>query len=407
MEKFSYDEITRADHRIRLFKVSTDTEEPLRCIIKTFDADKCPTTYEALSYTWTIPTSNVEKPRKILLNEKEFVVQENLYNFLKRISQGSIDDNGQPLRPSYLWIDAICINQESTTEKSSQVQHMGRVYERAQRVLAWLGEGDEMTKIAMRLILDTKATYGKSGKLPDSIWKSHPYVERYIRRVFSVGSSLQSELFQSCLDRPRVLLAKGVTMISGGQSIDFEDMSMMYFAHANMRAHELIPKTELPRCVSIFETRRRSMQKSLQEGHRFPALKFVVKDFCTFECSDPRDKIYGLLSLAGDGAEITVDYSKPPSWVYWETMAKWQWFLPVYARRAIQLGVSMQVTGREENAIFRDKKQYGWSYAVLGYSPIDIFADPEEYAERIEKERREDPKQIIRRRSLRRLGATL
>lgn len=39
-----------------------------------------------------------------------------------------------------LWIDALCINQDDISERSSQVGFMGRIYSNAVVVLIWLGE---------------------------------------------------------------------------------------------------------------------------------------------------------------------------------------------------------------------------------------------------------------------------
>ena len=53
-----------------------------------------------------------------------------------------------------LWIDAICINQESVEEKQLQVPLMGRVYNLAKRVIAWLGvglPGDEAMLVKVRV----------------------------------------------------------------------------------------------------------------------------------------------------------------------------------------------------------------------------------------------------------------
>jgi hypothetical protein len=38
-----------------------------------------------------------------------------------------------------LWADQLCINQDDCAEKASQIQKMGSIYERAGRVISWLG----------------------------------------------------------------------------------------------------------------------------------------------------------------------------------------------------------------------------------------------------------------------------
>jgi len=47
-----------------------------------------------------------------------------------------------------LWIDAICINQESIAERSQQVPIMGDIYKTAQRVFIWLGKGTKDSNLA-------------------------------------------------------------------------------------------------------------------------------------------------------------------------------------------------------------------------------------------------------------------
>ncbi|OCK76902.1 HET-domain-containing protein, partial [Lepidopterella palustris CBS 459.81] len=39
-----------------------------------------------------------------------------------------------------IWVDAICIDQDNFEEKSHQIQLMAKIYSKAIRALAWLGE---------------------------------------------------------------------------------------------------------------------------------------------------------------------------------------------------------------------------------------------------------------------------
>lgn len=45
----------------------------------------------------------------------------------------------------YLWIDAICLNQEDDIEKSEQIPLMGQIYSQARKVIFWLGMGSDDT----------------------------------------------------------------------------------------------------------------------------------------------------------------------------------------------------------------------------------------------------------------------
>lgn len=56
----------------------------------------------------------------------------NLYLALLRLRDRSL--------ARIIWVDAICINQESLEERCEQVQLMALIYSKANRVLVWLGE---------------------------------------------------------------------------------------------------------------------------------------------------------------------------------------------------------------------------------------------------------------------------
>ncbi|KAK6079048.1 heterokaryon incompatibility protein [Seiridium cupressi] len=66
-----------------------------------------------------------------------------------------------------LWIDAICINQRDTLERSSQVSLMGKIFQAAKNVVVWLGEeasGDQTLNITPYDIgrgVEEEIIYGK------------------------------------------------------------------------------------------------------------------------------------------------------------------------------------------------------------------------------------------------------
>jgi hypothetical protein len=83
--------------------------------------------YKCLSYMWGDPMPL----HRISVNGKIMLVRENLFNFLDHASTKW----GREDPPQSLWIDAICIDQENTTEKNHQVQRMGRIFSLASEVL--------------------------------------------------------------------------------------------------------------------------------------------------------------------------------------------------------------------------------------------------------------------------------
>ncbi|KAM7185851.1 Heterokaryon incompatibility protein (HET) domain containing protein [Naviculisporaceae sp. PSN 640] len=120
--------------RVLHLEPSADHESTPRYILKEVSLDSS-LEYEAVSYTWGPP----ERTETINSEGKTLLVTKNCMQLLQHFG-GKAHTNGIPRT---LWIDAICINQESADERTRQVQLMGDVYGKAKRVLIWLGEGDE------------------------------------------------------------------------------------------------------------------------------------------------------------------------------------------------------------------------------------------------------------------------
>jgi hypothetical protein len=102
-------------------------EDPIHCALIEVPLEDSEDTYEAVSYVW----GDTEKSLEIICNESRIRTTTRLEQALRRLR----DSN----KPRLLWADAICINQIDNEEKRHQVQRMGRVYENAKRVYAWLG----------------------------------------------------------------------------------------------------------------------------------------------------------------------------------------------------------------------------------------------------------------------------
>lgn len=76
----------------------------------------------------------IDNPRLEILHELK--VRENLYWALWHLRHEN--------RTRVLWIDTLCINQEDEKEKNHQIRQMGRIFERAGVVVAWLGRQQEI-----------------------------------------------------------------------------------------------------------------------------------------------------------------------------------------------------------------------------------------------------------------------
>lgn len=109
--------------------------------------------YTALSYTWKLPETAadpVERPAApaVVVDGRRLAIGNILFDFLEQ----AMDDPDKPELPGMLWIDAVCINQEDLTERSTQVAFMRDIYHLAGGVVVWLGRHDVHSRLAIPLI---------------------------------------------------------------------------------------------------------------------------------------------------------------------------------------------------------------------------------------------------------------
>jgi hypothetical protein len=120
---------------------SSAKESPLICNLKEVSLDVFPQ-YQALSYSWDSQVASCP----IHCGDGILHITQSCVAALRRLQHQCDDDQ-------VLWIDSICIDQSSVEERGQQVGLMGEIYKLAQRVIAWLGEGDATSAKAMQSLM--------------------------------------------------------------------------------------------------------------------------------------------------------------------------------------------------------------------------------------------------------------
>ncbi|OCK75512.1 HET-domain-containing protein, partial [Lepidopterella palustris CBS 459.81] len=283
-----YEPLDTSSSQIRLVQVSSTTGVAIRCAIETFDLDTYPE-YEALSYTWGPPPPT----RTIFLNGQQFHVRENLWCFLDHVARNSIASlAGVEFEPRYLWIDQLSIDQSSTAEKSHQVRQMAQIFKQARRVVAWLGEEEAGSDAAMQLI-------GRA-------------VGRLFRRRYWTRLWIVQEL----------ILAQDLIIACGNCAVPFVGVRMvdasLYLLDQrsfDVDAHGLLDL--FPDQVRFLVIWTQDSPRQRRSPEMVPEV-FMV--YSGMECENPKDKVYALSAIVEGRLDITVDYSRPASWVYWDVM---------------------------------------------------------------------------------------
>jgi hypothetical protein len=157
--------------RVLSLEPAPNHASPLRCSLAELPLDPVPK-YSALSYAWDgqSPSSPIECGGGVLK------ITPNCEFALRQLRHERDARN--------LWIDSICIDQNSPAERNKQVALMGEIYKRAEQVVVWLGESDARTDLAMQRLSDIGQVGGEKDKA---------HMKSTFELLFGVGVRDESE----------------------------------------------------------------------------------------------------------------------------------------------------------------------------------------------------------------------
>jgi Heterokaryon incompatibility protein (HET) len=311
---YDYTLIRKESRDIRVLSVAPgEWVADIRCTIRTISLD-CQLGYEALSYTWGDLTST--KP--VFIDEVEVDITTTLERALRHLRK--LDE------PRTLWVDAICINQKDISEKSHQVAFMGEIYQRCSQVVIWLGCATGQ----LTADIDSK----QEGVDPFGYW--HHFAEnKHLHELsgftkatglseYSFKGSSSSEAvwdgFRSVAQSPwwtrlwtaqEAVLAPTAILVFGQREISlarFMEAEHNCNSHAWGCCYESL--SALPADMrKLFDMSSQNVFELKQDREgisagRFSDLHGYLLAYSHRQCTDPRDKIFGLLGMI-DRAEYS------------------------------------------------------------------------------------------------------
>lgn len=237
------------------------------------------------------------------------MVRANLHGFL--LSLRAMIENGEPI---FLWIDAICIDQLSISERNHQVQLMPLIYSKASRVIAWLGPATSDT--------DHYVAYLKSERdVPR--FGSEVITDLRKLRLLALESSTLA-LARRIIELPywyrmwtvqEIVLARDIILLWGTRKISWEEFQHRGLADINasclyyrlVEGREGLGKTSGKALELNYLHKLRRSRRCLGD--------LIYKFNCQGNrtCSVAHDYVYALLGLVNceNRSEhlITIDYS--------------------------------------------------------------------------------------------------
>ncbi|KAF4990273.1 hypothetical protein FGRMN_8581 [Fusarium graminum] len=225
-----------------------------------------------------------------------------------------------------LWIDALCINQEDLQERGHQVQNMKNIYAKARQVLVWLGQGSRSSEGAFRYLLEGP----RFASGPEATWASlglnhmvEPHqTHRFTKDLKYLEDLLERDWLRRLWVLQEVSHGRKVVLIAGRQIISWDLLAQaVRKLHRSGRVREGFSKKSQVGAAAVMEIENfRQFRKldPVRAQRTQHSLLSVLLATHSGECSDTRDRIYAVLSLADDydsatdAAILWPDYSLNP-----------------------------------------------------------------------------------------------
>jgi hypothetical protein len=368
---YSYSpQLDPARHEIRLLRIhpGKDASDLIELTVYHTTIERAGD-YLALSYAWG---ANPESKRPVVLNGTDFAVAENLHSALQHIRL--------PEEELTIWIDAICINQDDTTEREGQVRQMRDIFGRAKEVLAWIGPevtGEEgnvfhFIEIMAQMTPDkAEQLLGGRRRLPHTMtWDSLVSMTApgFSTSVWlGVVELLERRWFSRVWVIQEVVMGMRVSIICGKHRLCWDvlfdmaksvDLTVEFISDLCMFSYDITmrlqcstsvyldwveqsPLTRLARAMNyVFAIgrgrenrlaleRKQDDRSCMVNSHAAPkhtaqTLFDVVSEYQTFNSTLDLDKVYALLgvAIASDQVSevVTVDYSLSMLDLYWKVL---------------------------------------------------------------------------------------
>ncbi|KAI5868504.1 HET-domain-containing protein [Durotheca rogersii] len=303
------------DDDIRLLRI-TSGSGPVECTLHQLPLGTV-RHFHPLSYVW----GDVEDRRSIILEGRPFTVTKNLYEALYQFRQ-----RPRGIYPEdYFWIDAICINQEDTAEKSLQIPRMADIYLHPNGFCTiWLGPLPETPaksfperlrkaispqaqipsaraikitfKKAESMWSDWEPVDEDDNTLPDAgLGDSFGDVVRVMRFIlvnpwFSRVWTIQ----ESCLRYPKLFIGHlGVDLDKFASLFQTVSMQLKY-NYTFAGSARLVAFQQIDELQSSLQRNDENDSNKLNSAE---LLGELFRISCRTYSTDPRDQVYGLLGL--------------------------------------------------------------------------------------------------------------
>lgn len=274
--------------------------------------------YDAISYTW----DDQDRNEHVVLDGKRLKTTRNVKEILAQ--------RAPYYGTTWLWIDAVCINQDYNAEKTEQVKNMGKIYSSARRTLIWMdNNGVKPSDLIPILIIFTTCRLLK-------MYRSDKPIEITGYCYFLLNSYFWSRL-QRFLNHPYWTRVWIIQEIARGQEVHIQYGGQMLNCFYVVESLNILANPPIEGVLRSLSTVRPDLApeedgtsggistilslfgKAALRQLGPMKLAFALESSFESKCKIEQDKIYGLRSLVLDDEDTTSalahltnpDYDRP------------------------------------------------------------------------------------------------
>ncbi|KAI0880333.1 heterokaryon incompatibility protein-domain-containing protein [Annulohypoxylon maeteangense] len=296
---YQYHELRKMDFRlVRLFATKMST---IKCQI-IHESLISPPKYTAISYAW----GDVDDKKEIQVNDITVPVTASLFGALQAVRERGED--------KLVWVDALCINQQSRDERNQQVGLMTGIYAQAEEVAIWLGPEENNSNLAIEFLEELRSEQGFPDQISDLI--SSPNKEQAIRAMVLL---FQRDYWNRLWVVQEVYNARVIKVLCGSTKLPWETYKMAADAFryykddldAYFSGDSSSPSAFDYAQALAYEGPNSLLASDSLKRLGADALLSVMRVCRRKHTSEPRDRVFGILGVLPENVrdEFIVDYS--------------------------------------------------------------------------------------------------
>jgi hypothetical protein len=284
--------------------------------------------FDALSYVWGTASASIRVP----CNNGSLLVTPTAYEMLKHLR----------VRSGPFWIDAICINQDDSDEKATQIPLMRQIYANATYVVIWMGAWNHAIQAFMSefaRVFDLAENWQPQIFTYDPSWRGKDWPRDDDKFWEGLYYLLDHEWFRRLWTFQEVVLAKKAIMLCGSTFINADDFfwfvdngyyNLQSYIVRDVRIFSRVPgiapesQLAFQACQLIRWRRSVDLDKSsTSEAGQIPGLIYLLR-FRT--ATEHVDRVWAITGLLNEDIQHQlapmVDYSDQGCKEYWLTFVQ-------------------------------------------------------------------------------------